>query len=218
MPVRIPEVAAGHVRLATLLTGLTDAAARADSALPGWSRGHVLTHLAELARALTRQVEHALDGKLVDMYDGGQDGRAAAIAKGAGRPARDLADDVVRSAQELETAWSAVGPADWRRPVAYRDGALVDIVLARWREVEIHSADLLLGPVTWSAEFSGYLIGFLATRVPPGTSLVLPGRVVGTGRPVRVTGELADVAAWLAGRSYAGDVSCGEEVRLGPWP
>lgn len=220
MPLRIPEVAAGHARLADLTTGLTETEARGDSALPGWSRGHVLTHLADLARALTRQVEYALDGKQIDMYDGGKEGRAASIEKGAGRAAQDLVDDVLQSAKDLETAWAAVGPDDWERRISYRDGTLVGTVLARWREVEVHSADLLLGPVHWSDEFATYLIEFLARRVPSDVSLLLPDRLVGYGHrnPVKVSGELPDIAAWLAGRSYAANVRLAKEITLDPWP
>ncbi|WP_173129668.1 maleylpyruvate isomerase family mycothiol-dependent enzyme [Kibdelosporangium persicum] len=218
MAQKIAEVAAGHARLAEIVGTLTDDQARADSALPGWSRGHVLTHVANLARALTRQVEYALDGKLVDVYDGGAEGRAAAIEQGAGRPAAALADDVVQSAKELESAWAAVGPDDWARPVKHRDGTVADTVLVRWREVEIHTADLGLTPVRWSPEFRGHLFGFLSPRIPAGVSLVLPDRTLGEGEPVHVTGDLTDIAAWLAGRDYAGELVFSRPIRLGPWP
>ncbi len=208
---------ADHARLADLITGLTDDQARADSALPGWSRGHVLTHLAEHAKALKRQTEYALDGKLVDMYDGGPPSRAAAIQAGSSRPASALVDDVVQSAKELETAWDAVGPNDWERPVTYRNGTLEGIVLARWRELEIHSADLNLGHVDWSPEFCDYIIGFLSPRVPSGVSVALPDRVLGDGEPVHVSGDPREIAAWLAGRDHSG-LTFSQPIELGPWP
>lgn len=217
MAVNLDVISAGHARLADLITGLTDDQARAASALPGWSRGHVLTHLAEHAKALKRQTEYALDGKLVDMYDGGLPSRAAAIEAGSGRPASALADDVVQSAKELETAWAAVGPDDWTRPVKYRDGTLEGTVLARWREVEIHSADLGLGRVDWSPEFCDYIIGFLSPRVPSDVSVVLPDRVLGEGEPVRVSGDPREIAAWLAGRDHSG-VTFSRPLKLDPWP
>ncbi|MCE7003803.1 maleylpyruvate isomerase family mycothiol-dependent enzyme [Kibdelosporangium philippinense] len=217
MAVNLNVIFAGHARLANLIAGLTDSQTRADSALPGWSRGHVLTHLAEHAKALKRQASYALDGKLVDMYDGGLPRRAADIEAGSSRPASVLVDEVVQSAKDLETTWAAVGPEDWARPVKYRDGTLEGTFLARWREVEIHSADLNLGPVAWSPEFCDYIIDFMAPRVPPGISLVLPDRTLGVGEPVRVAGDLPDIAAWLAGRGDDG-VTVTRPTELGPWP
>ncbi len=45
------------------LDGLTDREARGQSLLPGWSRGHVLTHLARNAEGGTRLLTWARTGE-----------------------------------------------------------------------------------------------------------------------------------------------------------
>ncbi|WP_232376224.1 maleylpyruvate isomerase family mycothiol-dependent enzyme [Amycolatopsis aidingensis] len=222
------EVHAGHTRLAAMLEGLTDAGARAASALPGWSRGHVLTHLAELATALTRQAELAFVGELAEVYDGGRAGRDAAIEAGSGRPAAELRTEVLRTAAGLEDAWARANPEDWRRPVRYRDGVLLDTAYCWWREVEVHTADLALdyGPQDWTDAFCAHLIDFLAPRAPEGIRLTLAADdgahrwVWGGGRQVGVRGELRDLAAWMAGRRTTGPLTAtdGTLPELGPWP
>ena len=63
-PDLLGAVAESHERVAATLAELSDDAARAPSLLPGWSRGHVATHLSrtnntpELVRAvLARTLE-----------------------------------------------------------------------------------------------------------------------------------------------------------------
>ncbi|WP_432705145.1 maleylpyruvate isomerase N-terminal domain-containing protein [Actinoplanes regularis] len=64
-------VASAHRRLYTLLAELGDERLRGPSLLPGWTRAHVLAHLADNARAFERQTQAALRGDLVEMHDGG---------------------------------------------------------------------------------------------------------------------------------------------------
>ena len=214
-----------HARVASLLDGFTDTRARADSVLPGWSRGHVVTHLAELARAFTRQVEVALAGRTAEVYEGGRPARDAAIEAKAGRPAAELRADLLAANAALEQAWVGLTDADWARPTRYRDGVLLDTVYARWRETEIHAADLDLGYRTadWSGELAVYLLDFLTTRVPDGVALTITAgpvhRTIGSGEPVAVQGELTDVVAWLAGRAPIGELATTAALpELGPWP
>lgn len=211
----LDELAVGHTRLAKLVDELSEADARAESALPGWTRGHVLTHLAELADALTRQVTEAMAGRLVDVYDGGRPARAAAIEAGAGRSVGELTTAVVTSSDRLAAALSTVD--DWGRPVRYRDGTLTDIALCRWREVELHTTDLAVGyePDQWSPELCRHLIELRADRA---LTFVTPERTwtVGTGSPLTATGTLNDLAAWLTGRPH-GPVSTSARWIPEPW-
>ena len=66
---------------------LTDEQARGASRLPGWTRGHVVTHLARNADALRDLVEGAIVGEEREQYPGGAEGRAGAIDDGADRDA-----------------------------------------------------------------------------------------------------------------------------------
>jgi maleylpyruvate isomerase len=214
-----------HTRVAGLVDGLTDAQARAASVLPGWSRGHVITHLAELARAFVRQVDIALDGRTAEVYEGGRPARDAAIEAKAGRPAAELRADLLAANTELENAWQGLTDADWARPIRYRDGVLLGTAYARWRETEIHAADLDLGyrSADWSDELVGYLVDFLAARVQDGVALTITAgrvrRTIGSGAPVAVQGELTDVVAWLAGRTPIGELATTAPLpELGRWP
>lgn len=154
-----------HLRAATgllfrTLEQLTDDLARGPSALPGWSRGHVLTHLARNADAHWRMTDAALDDTLVPMYEGGREARNQAIEEQSGRPARALADDVRASATKLQAQWGQLAEKEWDLLIqpggpdtptrTIRDG-----VLSRWREVEVHHADLDLGYTTadWSPAY-----------------------------------------------------------------
>ncbi|WP_240796516.1 maleylpyruvate isomerase family mycothiol-dependent enzyme [Streptomyces sp. RFCAC02] len=218
-----------HDRLRALLPALTDGAEREPSALPGWSRAHLLSHVEGVALAQARQARYALRGELVEVYDGGRPARAAAIEAGAVRGAAELRTAVTAALDSAADAWSAVGPDDWGRRVAYRDGVLLDALLAWWREVEIHTADARLGSGTreWRREFCAHALDFLAPRAPEGVRLTLvatdgPERrtLGGAGRPLTVAGRLTDLTAWLAGRAPEGQTTPPVEnlPPLLPWP
>ncbi|MGH3341441.1 MAG: maleylpyruvate isomerase N-terminal domain-containing protein [Carbonactinosporaceae bacterium] len=83
-----------HRRLLHLAAALTDDGAGAPSALPGWSRAHVLTHLADNARGFARMTAYARAGQLVELYDGRQRGRDASIEAGSGRRVLAIYEDV----------------------------------------------------------------------------------------------------------------------------
>ncbi|MEO6086835.1 MAG: maleylpyruvate isomerase family mycothiol-dependent enzyme [Umezawaea sp.] len=224
MSVNPVPVWAANTRLPGLLHGLTDESVIADSVLPGWTRGHVLAHLAGVAAALARQVEYGLEDRKVDVYDGGRPARDAAINARAANPAADLVEAVLASAGAFDRALAKIGPDDWTRSVVYRDGTLVDVVQAYWREVEIHSTDLRLGytPATWSPAFCDHLIEFTAPRAPEGVQVVLRADdgqtwTWGSGTPVEVSGARTDLAAWAAGRTPVGSLT-GELPELKPYP
>ncbi|GII01821.1 maleylpyruvate isomerase family mycothiol-dependent enzyme [Planobispora takensis] len=224
----VTRVLDGQRRLENLIADLADEDVRAPSALPDWSRGHVITHLEQNTAAFTRQAEYARRGELIDVYDGGAAGRAAAIEREAGRGAQELRTALARAHAALAEAWARAGEDDWKRPVRYRDTTLFDTVHARWREVEIHMVDLDLGyrPSDWSLDFCDHVADFLGARVPEGTHLTLVADdaerrwSVGDGDPVVLRGNAGDLAAWLAGRAPAKPVTVetGSLPELGPWP
>lgn len=206
-----------HRRLAATIEDLTDAQVAEPSALPGWTRGHVLAHLAGVTAAMAGQAEH--EGTKVEPYPGGRATRDAGIEAGAGRSAAEHRAAIAEAAARLAKAWEGV--RDWDTPVFYRDGTLTGTACAMWREVEVHTRDLDLGPVTWSPEFCEHLFDFLSVRVPAGVRLVLlaDGRewTIGEGEPVELRGALTDLAAWLAGREPDGPIT-GDRPELKPWP
>ncbi|GGS78777.1 maleylpyruvate isomerase family mycothiol-dependent enzyme [Streptomyces violaceus] len=224
-----PPVAAvleAHRTLERLVAELNDQQVAAASALPGWSRGHVLAHLTDNARMFARIAEHALRGELVAGYDGGVDERNAIISATAGRSAAEHRAELAAQTTGLEAAWARATDIDWSRPVTFRNADLAATVFARWREAWIHMVDLELGvrPDDWPEELAAHAIGFLLGRLPAGTRIrAQDGRrqwSVGDGPPgTVVTGRVRDLAAWLAGRTpTVSPVAVEGLPALGPWP
>jgi maleylpyruvate isomerase len=210
-------VAQAHRRLLQVIAHLTDAQVAEPSLLPGWTRGHVLAHLADAARARSRVVEHASRGELVDMWAPGE--RDAIIEATAGRSAAEHRVATAEHSDRLDRAWAGV--EDWSPPT---DPAVVDpvpAVFTRWRELWIHMIDLDLGvrPTEWSVEFSCHTIDILQPRLPDDVSVRATDVQRTWGSGTEVTGGVRDLAAWLAGR--VPDellVSAAPLPVLGPWP
>lgn len=186
----------------------TDGWARQPSLLPGWTRGHVLSHLARNADAMVRALAGAARGDRIPMYDG-EDARAAEIQAGAGRPAAELAADVTESADRLEDTWSRLTDADWRREAVTRAGPVpaLRLIGMRWREVEIHRVDLAdgYGPGDWPASF-------VAPLLP---SLLDPERI-GPRLPSGLTVEVVNTDSgqrWLVGEDVPPPVGTARSAR-----
>ena len=119
--------------------------------LPGWSRGHVLNHLARNADSHARMFEAATRGQEAPQYPGGMEGRVAEIEAGASRTATELVADTRVSIYTLEAAWAGASATTWEGYgiKSHSDGAprvrISDLVLMRWCEVEVHHADLNIG-------------------------------------------------------------------------
>lgn len=193
--------ARAHRRADALAGPLTDDDVRRPSALPGWTVGHVLTHLARNADGMRGLVDAAARGLVGAMYPGGLDQRAADIEEGAARSAADLAADLAAANAALEASWARLTDDIWVRGkgrVPLGERAVRDLPFTRWREVELHLADLGLPAFVvddWDPEYVRrelrlQVLGFRSRRpmgdadLPP-AALVLP--------PARRL-------AWLVGR------------------
>ncbi len=144
--------------MADILVNLTDPVARRQSLLPGWTVGHVITHLARNAQAMHRQIQAAQRGELIEQYRGGASGRAAEIDAGALRSAADIIDDAMHWAGRLDELFAGLPDSCWALPVRTIRGnshPIALLPLRRWREAEVHLVDLDLGfgpgdwPRTW---------------------------------------------------------------------
>ena len=154
----IARVADAHRRFLRAVEGLTDDVARRPSLLPGWTVGHVLTHVARNADSHIRRTEAALRGEVVDQYPGGFEGRDAEIQSGAGRSPTELIADVRASAAAVDTAWRELPAAAWdarSRDVSGRERSLFELPSRRWQEVEVHLVDLGVGVThrDWPEDF-----------------------------------------------------------------
>jgi maleylpyruvate isomerase len=222
----LDRIAAATERLLATAGTLTDAQVREPSPLPGWSRGHVLTHIARNADGLGNLLRWARTGTEIPMY-ASADARSADIEAGAGRPAADMAADVRESAAAFAAeavritadAWNAKVRALFGEPFpAHR------VLNRRLTEVEIHHVDLAAGysPDDWPAEFVAGLLpgvaGSFAGREDAPRCLVWaegtpdPYRFGPEGdRPAQVVihGRPADLLAWLTGRSDGARLTVG---------
>ncbi len=107
---------AAHATLLADIADLRDDVVRRPSRLPGWTVGHVLTHIARNADSVVWRLDGAARSELRDQYPGGLEQRTGDIDAGAGRPAAELIDDVRQSAHAVEQAMADLSPAAWDAP------------------------------------------------------------------------------------------------------
>src|ERR687890_258736 len=88
------DEATGH--LLRTIDDLTEDQARGPSLLPGWTRGHVLAHLARNADALINLTVWARTGVPTPMYPS-REVRSATIEAQSGRPVAELRADILES-------------------------------------------------------------------------------------------------------------------------
>ncbi len=181
----------------------------ADSLLPGWSVGHVLTHIARNADSVAGMIEGALAGRVADQYPGGFEGRAAEIDAGAGRDRDALVEDVHTSGDRVLRLAADVDAPTWAngrgRVVSGDEFPLWRILVSRWREVEIHHVDLGLGyrPVDWPADFVARSLPIRLAEVnarrAPDEQFTIPA-ITTAGTGTELDGPAYEVLAYLFGR------------------
>jgi maleylpyruvate isomerase len=200
------EVCLSGVRDATAalldgLRGLTDDEVRRPSLLPGWTVGHVLTHLARNADGVRRMIEGATRDLSVPMYPSAE-ARQADVEAGAGRPAAALVDDVAATAEALDASWPAGGAPAWEGSGLTLAGLLpvAEMPFRRWREVEVHRADLGLA-FTWADWSDDYVAVELERTLAESAGRTPDHRRVQVGPEV----DHRRVLAWLLGRAERPD-------------
>ena len=144
-PQRAAELCcAAQTRLRTRVAHLTEEQVRAPSRLPGWSVGHVLTHLARNADAHARRLSGALRGEDLPKYANGPEQRGNEIEAGAGRAAAEIIADVENSQSQLEEVFMLNAAAGWPHGDFLGGGhyGVSGCPAHRLREVEMHHVDL----------------------------------------------------------------------------
>jgi maleylpyruvate isomerase len=195
-----------HAAVIAQAATLSDDQVAQRSLLPGWTVGHVLTHIARNADGHVHMLEAAMRGEIAPMYPGGRDQRTADIEAGAKRAADELAADVVGTCARLEATWEAM-PADaWAgRGVTFAgEVTMSELLFVRRREVTVHHADLGLG-FSWSDWDEEYV------RLDLGRSTMLWA----SRKPMGLTDLPAEAKAvpsrhrlaWLLGRADIDDLA-----------
>jgi maleylpyruvate isomerase len=207
----------GTERLLAEVAGLPDDALSAPTALPGWTRAYLLSHLTANADALRNLVYWARTGEERRMYASTQ-AREVGIAAGAELPAADLRARVSSSAADLAADLDALdgpGGAGWDAKIITAQGltrTASEIPWMRTREIYIHGIDMAAGTTfaDLPPDFLAALLDDVTVRRSAkggGPALLIAasdtgGRwdVAGAGSPVPVTAPLPDLAAYLTGR------------------
>jgi maleylpyruvate isomerase len=215
------------------------------SGLPGWTRAHVVAHLAlnaeGLARALHGLVAAEDDGRGGTMYDSDEardrDIRALSTAEPSQLRARLMGGTTI-----LDDAIAAVPEDEWSTRVERTPGGRSMVAASlpgmRLRELEIHHVDLDAGytPHEWSPAFAEHLLDAMSRRVRPSEPFEVrpldvertwtlgsaPGDPDDPADPAdraMVTGPAAELGWWLTGRPPSQTLSCsrGELPSIQGW-
>lgn len=219
-----------------IVGSMTEAAMHAPSGLDGWTRGHVVSHLARNADGLVNLLSWARTGIEHPMYASTVD-READIEEGAHRLARVQQEDLWAAHQRFCQAADGLSPTDWAAQVTDRQGRPIVASLVPWMrltEVLVHQVDLDLGvDFERVAELAGaqaeFFVDFVVTRYDNRTdvpsvrlSVELPGgdeRIWSLGSDADVGdvhGSVAAALAWLTGREVPAGL-VGDVPRLPAW-
>jgi maleylpyruvate isomerase len=229
LPAAVANVPLAQDRLANTVSTLTDAEIREPSVLPGWTRGHVIAHLARSAEAMIRLVDGVLTQRPAQAYPGGPAVREAEIELGARSSADELADEVYSTNIAIVHAFARMTTPTWGRQVQFPSGSFPASRCAwgRWREVEIHHVDLGLDVYTiesWPEEFVAchlpHELAKLPNRLAPGTAVQVGPSRFGSGEVVAsIDGPDEAILAWLFGRVglAAPSLTITGSVELPPW-
>jgi uncharacterized protein (TIGR03083 family) len=223
--------------LLTERPSLDDRALAEASALPGWSRKHVLAHLAANADALGNLIRWAATGRPSPMYASPAE-RAAGIEQGSRLPADELAEWLRRSAAELERAMMRLTELQWQAPVVTAQGRTVPAAEVPWmrsREVWVHAVDLAAGtsfadlPASFVTALCDDVTGKRSAAAAGGEAAVARAAIAltatdigrcwelpGEGDSLRVAGPQADICAYLTGRAHGLPVAGGRALPVLP--
>jgi maleylpyruvate isomerase len=223
----------GAAHLRSLMSRMGDDAFGAPSVLPGWSRAHVLSHIARNADAMVNLLVWARTGTETPAYVS-REQRNADIEAGATRLPAEIRQDVIAAGDRLAVTVRGMPESAWSARVRHPNGSEITASSVPWlraREMWIHAVDLDVG-----ASFDDLPRPMLLTLVGDVTrslgerdgcpSLRLVGTdgehawVLGADPGETVSGPVAALAAWLMGRSKGRDLRTGagrRPPRLPAW-
>jgi maleylpyruvate isomerase len=223
----------------TRALALDDRALAEPSGLPGWTRAHVVAHIARNADALRNLLAWARTGVETPMYASLEE-RATGIEESSRQAPGALRSDVSEASARWLAAVDDMPPEAWDGPVRTRGGRRVTGLEVPWmriRETWVHSVDLGVGatfedvPAAVVEQLIGEVAGGLAGRED--CPAVVLHTDTGTWRlgpegdavdVIDVTGTDPAVLAWLVGRD-TGDAGAslrttttdGRPPALPPW-
>jgi maleylpyruvate isomerase len=198
---------AGERAVARVVDRLTDDELAARSALPDWSRAHVVAHLARNADALINLLEWARTGVETPMY-ASREARNVGIEQTAALSPAELRADYAAACARFAEAVESAPAAAWAATIRTMQGGELPATAVPWmraKEVWVHGADLAAGlafadmPTDFCAALvDDVLTTFTARGEAPDVTLVATDveRSWGAGTD-RVQGPVNAIAAWL---------------------
>lgn len=222
----------GTALLDATCDGMADRDFAAASLPPGWSRAHVLTHLARNADGVARLARWAATGVETRMYPS-REARDQQIHEGAARPPGSIRADVRSSAAALDASFAVMRGDDWDADLLGATGGPLsarDLPALRTREVWVHLVDLdygiaftdlpaslvgaVLDEVVRAISSRDGMPALLLTADDYGTQYRLGGP---TDAPTRISGAAADLLGWLSGRDRGDALSGADRPPLPRW-
>ncbi len=220
-------------RLIEAVAALDPAAVAEPSRLPGWTRGHVLTHLSRNADGLVNLLTWARTGEETPMY-AGSEARDKDIEAGAGRPLDEQLADLRGSSERLAAELDGMPPQAWAAQVRVRLGGVIpaaEVPGLRLQELHLHHVDLDIGHTCADlpADFADRQLGVLLDRLTAREGIAavrLSDTVTGTTRDIgaadhpelTVSGPTGALLAWVSGRGDGADLSVEPAVPLPALP
>lgn len=216
-------------RLIEAVSALPPSTVTEPSRLPGWTRGHVLTHLARNADALVNLLTWARTGIETPMYASAE-ARDKDIENGATRPLAEQLEDLRDSARRLADAVEAMPPTAWAAQVRTRQGGVLpaaEIPAKRLAEIHLHHVDLDIGrtcgdlPAEFARRELALLVdGLTAREGIPAVRLHdaetdTTWDIGASDEPeLRVAGSTGALLAWVTGRSRGDELTAEPDTAL----
>lgn len=219
-------------RVAEAVAALDPSAVAEPSLLPGWTRGHVITHLTHNADALINLLTWARTGEETPMYPS-REARNKNIEAGATRPLPEQVADLRAASERFHAAVDDMPPQAWAAQVAVGGLGVIpaaEIPGRRLTEINLHHVDLDIGytcadlPADYVTRELTELVEGLAAR--EGIAAVRlrdtgSGSTwdIGAAEPeLTVEGPAAALLAWVCGRGHGDDLTVEPDLPLPALP
>ncbi len=228
----LPDLEDATQRLVRRVDELPDGSYAKASLLPGWTRAHVVAHLALNGEALRDVLQGVAERNPVAMY-ASPEKRDTDIEELAAADHADLRERMLAVLTTFQDAMVALPQSAWdgrfERTPGGEELPLDALPLMRVREIEIHHADLGAGYTAdqWPTKFAEVVVDGMVKRLDPEPSFrVTPldsersWEVGEVGeRSAIVTGPVTQLAWWLTGREPGDQVVCsrGDLPSIGAW-
>ncbi|TDP89376.1 maleylpyruvate isomerase family mycothiol-dependent enzyme [Labedaea rhizosphaerae] len=231
--VAMKAVRMGTELLTDAVAGLDEDSGKAPSLLPGWTRAHVMSHLARNADALVNLLTWARTGIEHQMYASKAD-RDADIEEGAQRLVQVIKEDLLAAGQRFEFAVGALSDSEWSASVGHHALGQISVAMVpmmRQFEVCVHMVDLDLGigfddlppalvePLLGAAARPNLAVGggpVTTLRVELADGGQRTFELMATDRDGEVSGPAGAAVGWLTGRTNGAGLT-GELPDLAPW-